>query len=210
MLHLGGPLQEPPQMRALPPGKFPEFQKTNLLHLDPAVGFNPPQQIRTAPWCQAVSPGRIPQESKDVAHSLPRGMIMASQAQVHCAKRISRRPVRRSANNRRALLRRLLTWPSGVNGRASRRKPRPRRPWSQGSPRPCPAWQRTRRRRARPPAAHRRMPAGRFLRGERACSRRLKAEGRAAQRAWAAAGRPAALTGALIPAPIPPRSFQGP
>jgi len=69
LLHLSRPLQKAPEILALVPQELPKFQKADLLHLHAAVGFNPPQQIRTPPWRQPVTPRSIPHESDDVAHS---------------------------------------------------------------------------------------------------------------------------------------------
>ena len=69
MLHLARPFEKPPQISALVPEEFPELQEADLLHLDPAVGFNSPEQIRTAPWRQAMATGGVPHEAEHVAHA---------------------------------------------------------------------------------------------------------------------------------------------
>ena len=69
-LHFRSPLEKSPQIFALPPGKFPELQQSDLLHLHAAIGFDPPQQIGTAPGREMVSAGSIPQKPQHVAHSV--------------------------------------------------------------------------------------------------------------------------------------------
>ncbi len=58
-------------MAALPPGKLPELQKTDLRHLHAGVGLNAPEQIRTSPRSEMVALGGIPEETQNVAHGLP-------------------------------------------------------------------------------------------------------------------------------------------
>jgi len=70
MLHLSSPLQKTPQVAALPPGKLPELQEANLLHLYAAVGLNPPQQVGTAPRCQPMASCGIPEKAKDAEHGV--------------------------------------------------------------------------------------------------------------------------------------------
>lgn len=67
-VHLSRPLEKPPEIVTLPPGKRPEFQEADLGHLDPGIGLDAPKQVRTAPRRQMVAPGGIPKETKDVAH----------------------------------------------------------------------------------------------------------------------------------------------
>ena len=73
-LHFRCPLQKAPQILALPPSELPELQETDLLHFYPAVGFDPPQQVGTAPGSEMMAAGCVPQESHDVAH----GAILAA------------------------------------------------------------------------------------------------------------------------------------
>src|SRR5262249_53742248 len=68
--HLRRPLEEAPQILALPPSEFPEFQKSNLLHFHPTIRFDPPQQVRTAPRSQMMAASCVPKESKHVAHAI--------------------------------------------------------------------------------------------------------------------------------------------
>ena len=56
-------------MCAFPPQKLPELQKSDLLHLHPAVGLNTPQKIGTAPGRKAMASGGIPHEAKRIAHA---------------------------------------------------------------------------------------------------------------------------------------------
>jgi hypothetical protein len=67
-LDLTRPSQESPEIVALSPHEFPEFQESNLLHLDAGIGFDPPQQIRAAPRSEAVPFRRVPQEADRVLH----------------------------------------------------------------------------------------------------------------------------------------------
>lgn len=71
-IHLARPPKESPQVLALAPHEFPEFQKANLLHLDAGIGFDPPEKIRTSPRSEAMAFRRIPQKANLVAHT---GMI---------------------------------------------------------------------------------------------------------------------------------------
>jgi len=67
-VHLRSPLQEMPEIVALPPHELPELQEADLGHLDPAIGFDPPQKIGAAPRGQTVASGGVPEEAEDVAH----------------------------------------------------------------------------------------------------------------------------------------------
>lgn len=67
-LHLRRPLEESPQISALAPGKFPELQKTDLLHLYSAVGLDSPKQVPAAPRSQVMTASSIPQKSHDINH----------------------------------------------------------------------------------------------------------------------------------------------
>jgi len=62
--HFARPAKKSPQVAALAPHKFPEFQKADLRHLDASVGFDPPQQVGTAPGRKAVSLGRVPEKAE--------------------------------------------------------------------------------------------------------------------------------------------------
>jgi len=42
VLHFAGPLQETPEVAPLVPHKFPEFQESDLLHFDAAIGLDSP------------------------------------------------------------------------------------------------------------------------------------------------------------------------
>ena len=66
-------------MGAFAPQELPEFKKTNLLDFDPAVGLDPPQQIRTAPWREMVAASRVPEEAENVAHD---GMLAAKSPEL--------------------------------------------------------------------------------------------------------------------------------
>src|SRR5208283_6207621 len=79
-LHLARPLEKTPQFPALTPHEFPEFQKSDLRHLHPGVGFDAPEQIRTAPRRQAMTAGSIPQEAEDAPHA---AIIRARTAKAH-------------------------------------------------------------------------------------------------------------------------------
>src|SRR5207253_6971134 len=68
-VHLRGPLQEAPQISALPPDKSPKLEEVNLLHLDAAVGFHAPEKIGTAPGRKTVPAGGTPEETEYVAHN---------------------------------------------------------------------------------------------------------------------------------------------
>jgi hypothetical protein len=62
------PFKKAPKIAALPPYELPKLQEPDLLHLDSAVGFHPPQKIGAAPRGEPVSTGRVPEKSKHVAH----------------------------------------------------------------------------------------------------------------------------------------------
>ena len=66
-LHVPGPAQETPEVVALAPHEFPKFYKTNLLHLDAGVGFNPPKKVRATPRSQVMATGGVPEEA-DLLH----------------------------------------------------------------------------------------------------------------------------------------------
>ena len=68
-LHLTRPFQEAPQFTAFAPHKFPEFEKTNLLHLDAGVGLDPPKKIGASPGGEAMSFGGVPQEADRILHA---------------------------------------------------------------------------------------------------------------------------------------------
>lgn len=67
-IHLPRPLQEPPETGPLRPQEFPEFQESDLRHLDAGVGFNPPEQEWAAPRSQPVATGGIPEEAQHRPH----------------------------------------------------------------------------------------------------------------------------------------------
>ena len=67
-LDFSRPFQKAPEVAALPPHEFPEFEEADLLHLDSTIGLDPPQQIGAAPRSKAMSAGRVPEKSKHVAH----------------------------------------------------------------------------------------------------------------------------------------------
>lgn len=62
--HFGRPAEKAPQAAPLAPHEFPEFQKADLCHFDPSVGFDPPEQIWTAPRGEAMASGRIPEKTE--------------------------------------------------------------------------------------------------------------------------------------------------
>ena len=66
--HVSGPAEKPPEFVAFAPHKFPEFHKSDLLHLHAGVSFNAPEQIRAPPRGQAVPPSRIPQKADERGH----------------------------------------------------------------------------------------------------------------------------------------------
>jgi hypothetical protein len=68
VLHLRRPLKESPQISTLSPGKFPELQKADLLHLNSAVGLDSPKQIPAAPRGQVMTTSSVPQKSHDINH----------------------------------------------------------------------------------------------------------------------------------------------
>ena len=70
MVHFARPLQKTPQIAALSPEKFPEFNKPDLLHLKAAVGLNAPEQIRASPRRQTMAASRVPHEAKDGEHGI--------------------------------------------------------------------------------------------------------------------------------------------
>lgn len=72
--HLARPPEEAPKVLALTPHEFPEFQKTDLFHLDAGIGFDSPEKIWASPWSKAVASRRIPKKANLVAHT---GMIPA-------------------------------------------------------------------------------------------------------------------------------------
>jgi hypothetical protein len=71
-LHLARPPEEAPEVLALTPHELPEFQKTDLFHLDAGVGFDSPKEIWASPGSKAVAFRRIPKKTNLVAHT---GMI---------------------------------------------------------------------------------------------------------------------------------------
>ena len=66
--HLGGPFKKSPQVAALPDGKLPELQKSDLLHLHATISFDSPEKVGATPGGEAMSTSGVPQKSKDVEH----------------------------------------------------------------------------------------------------------------------------------------------
>src|ERR1700684_2505707 len=88
-LHLGCPFQKTPEVGALAPHEFPELHEADLCHLHAGVGFDTPQQIRTAPRGQAVALGGIPEKADFVAHA---AIIITNSAKIHEGKLAGLRP----------------------------------------------------------------------------------------------------------------------
>jgi hypothetical protein len=76
-VYFPSPVQKPPEVVALMPHELPELQKTDLGHLDAAVGLDPPQEVRTAPGSEAMAARGIPQEAEHVSHAV--AMIAETQ-----------------------------------------------------------------------------------------------------------------------------------
>jgi len=74
-VHLACPFQKAPKVGAFVPDKFPKFQEADVFHLDAAVGFNPPQQIGTAPRREPVAARGIPPETNHRWHRIPLSII---------------------------------------------------------------------------------------------------------------------------------------
>src|ERR1035437_3864423 len=70
-IHLRGPLEEAPQAGSLGPQEFPEFQESNLGHLDAGVGLDAPEKIRTAPGGNPVATGGVPKKAQHRPHGVP-------------------------------------------------------------------------------------------------------------------------------------------
>lgn len=68
--HLASPAQKAPEVMALPPHKFPEFQKTDLLHLDTGVGLDTPKKVGASPRRETVAFRGIPEEADSVPHGV--------------------------------------------------------------------------------------------------------------------------------------------
>src|SRR6202167_4004801 len=83
--HLGRPLEKAPETGALPPQKFPEFKKTDLRHLDAAVGLDAPEQIGAPPRSQVMALGCVPEKAEAIAHG---SIITTSGAIRLCAGRV--------------------------------------------------------------------------------------------------------------------------
>jgi len=62
-LHLPRPLQKTPETVALAPEKFPKLKKTDLRHLDAAIGLDAPEQVGAPPRGQAMALGGVPEKA---------------------------------------------------------------------------------------------------------------------------------------------------
>jgi len=69
-VHRTRPLEKAPEVVALTPHEFPEFQEADLRHLHAGVGFDAPQQVGAAPGGQTMAFGGVPQEAETVAHAV--------------------------------------------------------------------------------------------------------------------------------------------
>ena len=81
VFHFCCPLHESPKVAALSPHELPEFEKADLSHLHTAVGFDPPQQVGTAPRREAVPTRRIPEEAEDIPHA--KAIIITKALSMH-------------------------------------------------------------------------------------------------------------------------------
>lgn len=68
MVDFGGPFQKAPEIPSFTPHEFPEFQEADLLHFDPAVGLDSPEEIGASPGCEAVSASGVPEKPQHLAH----------------------------------------------------------------------------------------------------------------------------------------------
>lgn len=69
VFHLAGPTQKAPEVVAFTPHELPEFEETDLLHLDAGVGLDAPEKIGTAPGGEAVPLGGVPEKADAVPHA---------------------------------------------------------------------------------------------------------------------------------------------
>ena len=67
-IHLAGPFEEAPEVAALGPQKFPEFEEADLRHLYARVSLNAPEKIRTAPGRNAMPSCGIPEKAHHRPH----------------------------------------------------------------------------------------------------------------------------------------------
>ena len=67
-LHLTRPFKKAPEAGALPPQEFPKLKKSDLRHLDAAIGLDAPKQVGTSPRSQAMAFGGVPQKAERMAH----------------------------------------------------------------------------------------------------------------------------------------------
>src|SRR5712692_10336530 len=133
-LHFPCPLQKQPQMATLAPEEFPKLQKANLLHLHAAIGFNPPQQIRTPPWSQPVPAGRVPHISQHVEHAIHHNPVfpMLESNRHSCLTIPAGKPKTTTTPP-------STTLPKAITSARSMSTASPSRPIPR-SPRPCTAW----------------------------------------------------------------------
>lgn len=69
VFHLAGPPQEAPEVAALTPHELPEFEESDLLHLDAGVSLDAPEKIGAAPGGEAMSLGGVPEKADTVPHA---------------------------------------------------------------------------------------------------------------------------------------------
>jgi hypothetical protein len=69
VFHLAGPAKEAPEVMALTPHELPELEESDLLHLDASVGLDAPEEIGTAPGCETMSLGGVPEKAGAVPHA---------------------------------------------------------------------------------------------------------------------------------------------
>jgi len=67
-VHLACPLEEAPEITALGPQEFPEFEEADLRHLDAGVGLDAPEEIGAAPGSNTVASGGVPEKTEHGAH----------------------------------------------------------------------------------------------------------------------------------------------
>ena len=68
--HVSSPFKKSPEVDTFVPNKFPKYQEADLLRTDAAVSLDPPEQIRTAPGCEAMPASRVPKKADHVTHEL--------------------------------------------------------------------------------------------------------------------------------------------
>ena len=98
--HLASPAQKAPEVVALPPHKFPEFQKPDLLHLDAGIGLDAPEKIRASPGGEAVAFRGIPEE----ADSVPHGVMIPTKGWGVQKRKSVARPARKAERGCRHVL----------------------------------------------------------------------------------------------------------